>query len=60
MSKPEKIEKVLIGLDHCSLDEEGYPRCKGCPYGPCEIRCIGDLIEETIEVFKELGYYLEE
>ena len=60
MNKPEKLDKVIAGLKHCSLDEEGYPECKGCPYGPCNIRCGGDLHEDALEVFRELGYLSEE
>ena len=50
--KNDKLEKVIKGLEHCCLDDEGYPSCKGCPYGPCNVRCGGDLHADALALLK--------
>lgn len=45
-------EKVIKGLEHCCIDDEGYPSCKGCPYGPCNVRCGGDLHADALALLK--------
>ena len=52
MTDREKREKVIEGLQHCCLDDEGYPNCKGCPYGPASVSCGGDLVADALALLK--------
>lgn len=46
------VEKVIKGLEHCCLDDDGYPSCDGCPYRPCNVRCGGDLHADALALLK--------
>lgn len=46
-------EKVIRGLEHHLLDDDGYPNCNGCPYAPCSVRCHGDLVADALALLKE-------
>ena len=45
-------EKAIKGLEHCCLDDEGYPSCDGCPYGPPNVRCGGNLVADAFALLK--------
>lgn len=50
----EKVirRKVIRGLEHHLLDDDGYPNCNGCPYAPCSVRCHGDLVADALALLK--------
>lgn len=45
-------EKVIKGLEHCYIDDESYPSCNECPYGPPNARCGGDMVADVLALLK--------